>query len=403
MRSGTSGTGASELFAIVLALPLACGSSSNSSEDAGGNLHDASDAVRLDARDAARSGDASDSRAPLDARDVSDGEGTRDGTGSTLANGSLGAWQSLMPMPLPRANHCAVAAAGYLVVIGGNYEPDGGSFVDIDAVHVAPLRADGSIGPWSLAGTTPSPVSGCTAAARGSTIYLVDGLYDDMTDVGTVFSAELSAAGVLGAWARLGPLPNGQDAFSSSAWVAPDAPATLYAIDSSLTVTAALTVSTTPTLGAWAEHDWLPGFLGRPEYAFTGAYVYAMGGYLSDDAGNPAVTTVHGVPLEPGGAVGGAFVTQSLPMPITYGTAASVDDWIFIVGGKSSVFGSGEANTLSSHVGTGGQLGAWTAQTPLPEGRTDMALTLAGDFLYVTGGGYMGPGVATVFAARVRF
>jgi hypothetical protein len=354
--------------------------------------------TRPDAHDAAPSMDASDSGSPRDARDGSDG------AKSTQANGSLGAWQSLTPMPLPRANHCAVAAAGYLVVIGGNYEPDGGtSFVDIDSVHVAPLHTDGSIGAWSLAGTTPSPVSGCTAAAKGSTIYLVDGIYDDLTDEGTVFSADLSAAGVLGAWDRLGTLPNGQDAFSSVAWVAEGTDATLYAIDSSLTVTAALSVSTAPTLGTWSEHDWLPGFLGRPEYAFTGAYVYAMGGYLSNDAGNPAVTAVHGAPLGPGGAVGTAFVTQSLPMPITYGTAASVDDWIFIVGGKSSVFGSGEVNTLSSQVGTGGQLGAWTQETPLPEGRTDMALTLAGDFLYVTGGGYMGPGVATVFVARVRF
>jgi hypothetical protein len=32
-----------------------------------------------------------------------------------------------------------------------------------------------------------------------------------------------------------------------------------------------------------------------------------------------------------------------------------------------------------------------------------MAVTLAGDFLYVSGGGYQGPGVDTVYAARVRF
>ena len=36
-------------------------------------------------------------------------------------------------------------------------------------------------------------------------------------------------------------------------------------------------------------------------------------------------------------------------------------------------------------------------------GYVAVALTLAGDFLYVTGGGYMGPGLDTVFAARVRF
>ncbi len=335
----------------------------------------------------------------------SDAHDAADGASVARANGTLGAWQSLAPMPLPRANHCAVAAAGYLVVIGGNYMPDGGSsFEDIDAIHVAELQADGSIGAWSQAGTTPSPVSGCTAAASGNTIYLVDGIYDDSSDNGQVFSADLSTTGTLGKWAALGPLPNGQDAFYSEAWVATDAVATLYAMDSAMTLTAALHVPTAPTFGTWVEDDWLAGFLGRPEYAFTGEYVYAIGGYLSDDAGdNPAVTTVTGAPLEADGSVGSPFATQALPAPVTFGRAVAVDGWMFVIGGKTSVFGSGEATTLSSLVGSGGHLGPWTAQASLPQGRTDMALTLAGDFLYLTGGGYDGPGVATVFAAQARF
>jgi Kelch motif len=327
-----------------------------------------------------------------------------DGAPSSRANGSLGTWQSLAPMPLPRANHCSVVAAGYLVVIGGNYAPDGGTtFVDLDAVDVAALQEDGSIGPWSQAGTTPSPVSGCTAAASGNTIFLVDGLYDDAGDQGHVFSAQLSASGVLGSFAPLGPLPDGQDAFYSAAWVASDDTATLYAIDSSLSSTTVLEVSTVPKFGAWSVSPWLSGFLGRPEYAFTGTYLYAISGYLSDDAGNPTVTAAYGASVISDGKIGKPFTTQSLPAPVTYGNGVAVDDWIFVVGGKSSPFGIGETSTFSSQVGSGGQLGPWKPQTSLPQGRTDMTLTLSGDFLYLTGGGYMGPGLATVFAARVRF
>jgi len=379
------------LLGALLGLSLAACSSSAPASHTG----DAGPTLTFDAsHHDARSDAAADAHPTSDAHDSS----------LTHANGTLGPWQSLAQMPLPRANHCAVAAAGYLVVIGGNYEPDGGmGFVDIDAVDVAALHADGSLGPWSQAGTTPSPVSGCTAAASGSTIYLVDGIYDDMSDQGQVFSAVLSADGVLGKWTKLGALPDGQDTFYSTAWVATDPASTLYAVDSTLTATAILTVATAPSVGTWAEKNWLSGFLGRPEYAFTGSYVYAIGGYLSDDAGNPAVTTVQGSPLSSGSEVGASFTTSALPTAIIYGNAASVDDWIFVVGGKPSLFGSGEATTLSAQSLAGGQLGAWTAQTSLPEGRTDMALTLAGDFLYLSGGGYMGPGVATVFAARVRF
>jgi Kelch motif len=325
-----------------------------------------------------------------------------DGGPKTHANGTLGAWQSLAAMPIPRANHCAVAANGYLVVIGGNYAADGG-FVDTDAVDVAPIGADGSIGTWSQAGTTPSPVSGCTSAASGGTIFLVDGLYEDTSDRGHMFSAELSSSGKLGPWKALGPLPNGQDAFYSNAWVSTDSASTLLAIDSALSRTGILEVATAPKLGTWSEEAWLKGFLGRPEYAFTGNFVYAMGGYLSDDAGNPTESTVYGAAVEPDGKIGTAFETEALPMPITYGEAVAVDDWIFVVGGKASPFGTGEANAFSSQVGSGGMLGPWKPQTSLPQARTDMALTSAGDFIYLTGGGDMAGGLATVFAARVRF
>jgi hypothetical protein len=174
-------------------------------------------------------------------------------------------------------------------------------------------------------------------------------------------------------------------------------------MDSATSVTATLHVPTFPTFGTWVEDDWLPGFLGRPEYAFTGNYVYAMGGYLSTDAGNPSVTAVNGAPVASGGTVGAPFSTTSLPTDVTFGNGVAVDDWIFVIGGKTGLFTSGVAGTYSASVGANGTLGAWQAQTSLPEGRTDMAVTLAGDFLYLTGGGYMGPGVATVYAARVRF
>jgi hypothetical protein len=325
---------------------------------------------------------------------------------TTHANGTAGSWSTLAPMPLPRANHCSVAASGYLVILGGNYMPDGGTgFVNTDAVHVAALHSDGSLGAWAQAGTTPSPVNSCTATASGSTIYLLDGIYDDMTKGQQVWSADLSSAGVLGAWTSRGPLPAGKDILYSDAWVGTDSASTLYAMDAQLTGgVAALHVALAPAFGTWAEDDWLPEFLGHPEYAFTGAYVYALGGYTADDAGdNPVLTSTNGAPIGSDGKVGTAFATTPIPAPTAFGKAAAVDDWIFLVGGKSSVFGSGVPDVYSAKVASAGQLGAWGKQPSLPEGRTDMAMTLAGDFLYLSGGGFDGPGVDSVYAARVRF
>src|SRR5438128_306694 len=82
------------------------------------------------------------------------------------ASGALMSWDAGPKMPTARANHCAVAASGFLVVIGGNGKPAGSpDFVNIADVHVASIAADGSLGAWKLAGKTPSPVSSCTAAS----------------------------------------------------------------------------------------------------------------------------------------------------------------------------------------------------------------------------------------------
>ena len=337
-----------------------------------------------------------------------DGDATADGPTDAgpppIANGTLSAWQTLTPMPLPRANHCSVTIGGWLVVIGGNYAAEGG-FVTTDAVHVAPMHSDGTVGSWSLAGSTPSPVFECTAVSSATTLYLVNGIYDDPTKGAQVWAADLSSQGTLGAWRSLGALPGQERALYSDAWIQNGI---LYAMDANLTsdvmemLHAPLGAS---GLGTWSEDLWLPGFLGHPQYAFTGSYTYVLGGYVSDDAGNlTVVADVHGAPIEPGGAVGAAFATTMLPSPVAFGTAAAVNDFLFIVGGKNDTFsGAGETQTASAKVGAGGLVAAWSQQNPLPQGRTDHAMALGGDYLFVTGGGFQGPGLDTVFSARVRF
>jgi len=220
-----------------------------------------------------------------------------------------------------------------------------------------------------------------------------------------MFSAELSESGALGPWKSLGPLPKGQDAFYSNAWIATDVSSTLYAMDARTNSTATLHIGTSPALGTWSDDDWLPGFLAHAQYAFTGAYVYVLGGYDSTaDASLVIVPGVNGAPIEASGKVGTAFTTETLPAPLAFGQGVAVDDWIFVVGGASDIFvGPGLASAVSSQVGAGGMLGKWGDQSSLPEGRRDQALTLAGDFLYLTGGGYTAGGLPTVFAARVRF
>ncbi len=314
-------------------------------------------------------------------------------------------------MPVARANHCAVTANGFLVVIGGNHKPTGSaSFVNLADVHVARIAADGSIGAWKLAGTTPSPVNSCTAASDGKDVYLVDGIFENETVGGVVRRATLSDDGELGAWQVLGALPKDVRVYYSNAAVEGGMLNAFYAKlpEAGDGIALASASVTGDAVGAWQEKTWLTGFRGHPQYAFatlgTSSFVYVLGGYSSGSTSNTVLADGAGATLDTQGKPGTSFKVPALPKATSNGQAIAVDDWIFLVGGKDDVLaGKGRADVYATKISDGGSLDAWKSVAPLPEGRTSMAVAVHGDFVYVTGGGFDAGGLDSIYAARVRF
>jgi hypothetical protein len=325
-----------------------------------------------------------------------------------MANGTSASWATLTPMPIARANHCSAVLGGTLLVIGGNTKPAGSTdFVTTDVVHAADLQSDGTLGPWRIAGHTPSPVIGCTAAVNGNELLVIGGLFDQESDGGAVWSATLGPDGMLDAFQRRGGLPAGRVALSSAAWMDAD---TLFVVDTDLpTMTSAGRVvvmhATLPAggaVGAWTVDSGPSPFRGRAQYAFAHGALYTLGGYTGGKV-NATVTDASVTPIVDG-AVGASVSVIALLHPRSFGKAVAVDDYIFVVGGKDAIFsGAGETEVDAAAIGADGQLGGWSAVAPLPDGRSNNDAVLGGDFLYVTGGGMGGPGLADVFAARVRF
>jgi hypothetical protein len=333
-------------------------------------------------------------------------------TPANRATGALGEWDTLAPMPTPRGNHCSVAANGFLVVIGGNYKPKGAAdFVNIADVHVAPIAADGSLGSWTLAGKTPSPVNSCTAASDGKDVYLVDGIFDDETAGGKVRRATLDDTGKLGAWQELGALPTGVRVLYSNAAVVGGALRAFHARlpDNGDGIALASAPVAGGALGAWQQSTWLTGFRGHPEYALAtleggATYVYALGGYSSGDKGNEVLADGAGALLDQAGAPGKSFPVRALPKPTSSGQSLAIDGYVFVVGGKDEVLaGKGRSDVYGAKIAADGTLEAWATLPALPQGRTSLALAGFGDFIYVTGGGFDAGGLDTVYAARVRF
>lgn len=306
------------------------------------------------------------------------------------ATGELGPWQTGPALPTPRANHCSATIDDWVLVIGGNHA-SGGTFVKTAEIHAARL-VDGTLGPWQLAGSMPSPVTECSATSDGRTLYVLDGIYDDGSH--GAWSATLDDAGHLDAMTSLGALP---DVVVSSEAAVRDG--TLVLMDTRLPMDGDATVALRSPLGAlaWSSESLGIDFRAQAQYAFTGEHVLALGGYHDPAVG--AVADVFVAPI----AGGPARPTTPLPVPVAFGEAIAVDDWVFVVGGRATVFGApGTAQVFAAHVATDGTLGPWR-ESALPIARTNHELALVGDYLVVSGGATMGAGDANVLVSRVRW
>ena len=312
--------------------------------------------------------------------------------GTPRATGTVGAWQTLAPLPHARANFCATVVGSFIVTIGGNY-PDEGGFTKLDEIDVARFHDDGSLDAWKVAGHAPSPLTECTAAALGTTLYVLDGIYDDTSKQGHVFSADLASDGTLGTLSDSGLLPAGVDLFDDLGFASGSA---IWAAYSSLDGTCDLL-----RIGG-GPMPFLNEFRGRPQWssAIAGGatYAYVLGGYSDADAGNAVLATGAGTQVG-----GGAVTVDDLPKPTTFGMAASADDWVFVIGGRDAIFGSQpRADVISAQADATGHLGGWTAQPSLPSALSNATAVVAGNFLYVLGGA-AATTTNTVYAAQVRF
>ena len=312
---------------------------------------------------------------------------------TATATGELGTWQVGPALPTPRANHCSAAIDDWLLVIGGNHQ-SGSDFVKTDEIHAARLAADGTLGPWQLAGHTPSPVSECTATSDGHRLYVIDGLYDTDADNGKVYTADLDASGMLSPLTAMTALPDGVVAISSEATVHD---AQLVVMHSSLDTDATGALETPLATPAWTSKDFGITFRAQAQYAFTATHAYTLGGYHDTNAvlADTFVAPLGGGPAAP---------TTALPAPTGFGEAIAVDDYLFVVGGRSQVFGgTGVATTYSAHIAADGSLEAWQPAMALPMGRTNHDVARIRDFLVLTGGATTGGGDSTVLVAQVRY
>ena len=99
-----------------------------------------------------------------------------------------------------------------------------------------------------------------------------------------------------------------------------------------------------------------------------------------------------------------ALLTLTTEEAVRLNYAVAVDDWLFVVGGRTEVFNApGMTTVFAGKLAPTGDITEWLQLAALPMPRTNHELAVVGDYLVLTGGAEMGPGDDTVWTTRARY
>lgn len=133
--------------------------------------------------------------------------------GQINADGTISSWNQTSTLPEARAFHATIAAtpfnskaagSGYLYVLGGT----NAAGEAMATVSVASLNSNGSVGAWTSATPLPMPLHSMGAAIFRNTIYISGGATTGNVPVDKVYKATISADGTLSEWKELSSLPS---------------------------------------------------------------------------------------------------------------------------------------------------------------------------------------------------
>jgi len=117
-----------------------------------------------------------------------------------LSNGSLGAWQSTEPYPIPIDSESCIGWSSRIYCIGGNNETGGtqSNVAPSSTVWFAQVNSSG-IGEWARTTPYPSGIFVPSCYATGGFLYCLNGSDGNGDPLGTAYFAPLTVSGV-GRW-----------------------------------------------------------------------------------------------------------------------------------------------------------------------------------------------------------
>lgn len=291
----------------------------------------------------------------------------------------LGPWSGTTSLPAPRSANGAVAANGFLYLVGG-IDASGAA---VPTVYVAPTSA-GAVGAWTTTTPLPVPVRSTRPVIANGFMYVAGGSDGNATSA-TVHYAPVNANGTLGTWRTTTPLPQAQLSHSTVA-----TGGYLYVLGGNpgpcIDTVISAPINPDGTIGAWTPTTSLPA----PRCGFVEAVteyrgvLYSVGGY--DNFG--LSSAVWSSRVGPGGTLG-PWQTSAAGLldAREYHAVEAVDGRLIVIGGQLGVTDTITSRVEQAVINADGSVGPFSAAPPLLAPRSYMGTAVVGNTVYAVGGG----------------
>jgi N-acetylneuraminic acid mutarotase len=273
------------------------------------------------------------------------------------AGGRAAEWERHAPLPEPRTEVAAGAAAGEIIVAGG-FVAGGANSARVDAYSV---KND----TWRRLPDLPVSIDHAAAASDNGRVYVVGGYGGDRLPLRTVFVLEG------GTWRRLAQLPDGRAAAAAAI-----AGGRLYVVGGVDGRRSLARVAFALTLGSqqWVR---IPGPTAREHLAAAGSRgrVYAIGGRAAGIDTNATTFEVYDAAARRWRRL------ATLPEARGGTGAASIGGRIISVGGEEP------AGTIRTVYAYDVRTGRWSRLADLPTPRHGLGVVAVNDRIWVVAGG----------------
>jgi hypothetical protein len=310
------------------------------------------------------------------------------------SDGALGSWSATTAFTTGRRQFGAVAARGYMYVIGGM---DVGGNILAD-VQYALVNDDGTLGSWATTATLGNGRYSHDATVYNNRIYVVGGVDSVSGRVGTILYSSVGSAGALGTWSTAAnALPvtrNLHRALAHNGY--------LYVLGGYAGGTTAdvayAPIAYTGNLGAFSSTSTMPGIRQELGAAIHDGRIYVTGGFDTQ-----AEAQVWWARVNSTGTLGGATTTTAFSTPRQGASMVAANGYLYLLGGYDGTIWRSDVlrSAIDPNTGT---LSSWgQLSTTIPVARTSFGAVVLNGYLYVIGGATgIGAYTPTVYYAAMN-